>query len=122
MWIYALVVQWIERQPPELEMWVRLPPSANLRVMEISIAFYIVFCILFFICAIPNKPNWLRSVCMIGQIISLGCLMLFWNDLPKGLIGVEPRGQGNVEGRFFLCLIWLGGVVALLIFPHTVKK
>ena len=25
---YALVVQWIERQPPKLKMWVRLPPSA----------------------------------------------------------------------------------------------
>ncbi len=25
----APVVQWIERQPPKLEMWVRLPPGAN---------------------------------------------------------------------------------------------
>ena len=27
----APVVQWIERQPPKLEMWVRLPPGANLK-------------------------------------------------------------------------------------------
>ena len=32
----APVVQWIERQPPKLEMWVRLPPGANLKSLAFA--------------------------------------------------------------------------------------
>lgn len=91
--------------------------------MEISIVFYVVFCALFFVCLIPNKQIWLRNICMIGQIIGLGGLVLFWKDFPEGTLAVEPLGAyTDWQGRFYLCLIWLCGTVALLASSRIMKK